>query len=189
MGLDLIYSPETLKLGQLWRFLHPVTLEFYGRPWKPVEHLFYTHSSFVHHFIVICGFRFELDRKRSNWVKFDDYLPHVILKFYGWPWNRIGHLFYAHSSFMHHLVAIDEFQFDLQSGNGQIGFWPLCLDLWPLTLTFCMTSLSSMVITPENFMMIRWQEHSEKGVTDGRTDEQTDGRTGPFIEAVWSQLK
>ena len=70
-------------------------------------------------------------RKRSNWVTFDDYLPLVTLKFYGWPWKTIGHLFYAHSSFKHHLVAIDEFQFELQSGNGQIGFWPL----WPWPLT------------------------------------------------------
>ena len=29
-----------------------------------------------------------------------------------------------------------------------------------------------MVITPENFRMIRWEEHCQKGVTDGRTDEQ-----------------
>ena len=31
-----------------------------------------------------------------------------------------------------------------------------------------------MVITPENFMMIRWQEHSGIGVTDRRTDGRTD---------------
>ena len=36
------------------------------------------------------------------------------------------------------------------------------------------TSLLSLVITPDNFMMIRWQEPCEKGVTDGRTE---DGRT------------
>ena len=65
------------------------------------------------------------------------------MKFYGWPWKTIGHLLYAHSSFMHHLVAIDEFQFELQSGNGQIGFWPL----WPWPLT-------------------------SDGQTDGRTDGQ-----------------
>ena len=44
----------------------------------------------------------------------------------------------------------------------------LCdLDLWP----FAWKSLLSLVITPENFMMIRWWEHGEKGVTDGQTDE------------------
>ena len=43
--------------------------------------------------------------------------------------------------------------------------WP-----WPLAWTLC----RPMVITPEKFVMIRWWEHSEKGVTDGRTDRQTD---------------
>ena len=44
----------------------------------------------------------------------------------------------------------------------------LTFDLWPWP--FAWTSLLSIVITPENFMMIRWQEHCEKGVTDGWTD-------------------
>ena len=49
----------------------------------------------------------------------------------------------------------------------------LTFDLWPWP--FAWTSLLTMVITPENFMMIRWWEHGEKGVTEGRTDRQTDG--------------
>ena len=56
----------------------------------------------------------------------------------------------------------------------------LTFDLWPWP--FAWTSLLSLVITPENFMMIRWWEHGEKGVTDGQTD---------WIShiAAWSQLK
>ena len=42
------------------------------------------------------------------------------------------------------------------------------LDLWPWP--FAWTSLLSLAIYPKNFMKIRWWEHSEKGVTDGRTD-------------------
>ena len=44
----------------------------------------------------------------------------------------------------------------------------------------------SMLITHENFMMIWWQEHSEKGVTDGlrRTDRQMDGGTEVFLELL-----
>ena len=43
-------------------------------------------------------------------------------------------------------------------------------------------------------MMIRWWEHSQKGVTDGQTDRQTDGQTDRRTEntihrAAWSQLK
>ena len=51
----------------------------------------------------------------------------------------------------------------------------LTFDLWPWP--FARISLLPLVITPENFMMIRWWEHGEKGVTDGQTDRQTDRRT------------
>ena len=80
----------------------------------------------------------------------------------------------------------------------------LTFDLWPWP--FAWTLLLSLVITPENFMMIRWGEHSQKGVTDGRTDGQTDRRTdrqtdrrtdrqtdrrteNTICRAAWSQLK
>ena len=72
----------------------------------------------------------------------------------------------------------------------------LTFDLWPWP--FAWTLLWSLVITPENFMMIRWWEHSQKGVTDRqtdgqkdrRTDRRTDGQTENTIcRAAWSQLK
>ena len=68
----------------------------------------------------------------------------------------------------------------------------LTFHLWPWPFTW--TSLLTMVITPENFMMIRWWEHGEKGVKDGRTDRQTDRQTDRRMDwtshiAAWSQLK
>ena len=60
-------------------------------------------------------------RKRSIRVKIGDLLPRVTLKFDGWPWKTIGHLFYVASSFMHHFIAIGEFKLKLQSGNAQFG--------------------------------------------------------------------
>ena len=48
-------------------------------------------------------------------------LSRVTLKFNGWPWKTIGHLFYATSSFVQHFVAIGEFKLELQSGNTQSG--------------------------------------------------------------------
>ena len=51
----------------------------------------------------------------------------------------------------------------------------LNFDLWPWPLAW--TSLLTMVITPENFIMIWWWEHGEKGVTDRQTDRRTDGQT------------
>ena len=52
--------------------------------------------------------------------------------------------------------------------TANLGFYLCNLDFWPWT--FALTSLLSLVITPENFMMIPWREHSEKGVTG--TDRQ-----------------
>ena len=60
----------------------------------------------------------------------------------------------------------------------------LTFDPWPWP--FAWTLLLSLVITPENFMMIRWWKHSQKGVTDGRTDGQTENT---ICRAAWSQLK
>ena len=76
--------------------------------------------------------------------------------------------------------------------SGVVTSVTLTFDLWPWP--FAWTSLLSLVITPENFMMIGWWEHSQKGVTDrqtdGRTDRRTDGRTDWTIHrAAWSQLK
>ena len=68
----------------------------------------------------------------------------------------------------------------------------LTFDLWPWP--FAWTSLLSLVITPENFVMIRWWEHGEKGVTARQTEGRTDGRTDRHTDwtsrlAAWSQLK
>ena len=60
----------------------------------------------------------------------------------------------------------------------------LTFHLWPWP--FAWTSLLSLVITPEKFMMIRWWEHGGTGVTDGQTDRQTDWTSHI---AAWSQLK
>ena len=47
--------------------------------------------------------------------------------------------------------------------------YDLCdLDLWPWP--FAWTSHLSWVTDSENFMMIRWWEHNQKGVTDRQTD-------------------
>ena len=59
------------------------------------------------------------------------------MKFDVWPWQTIGHLFYATSSSMHHFVAIGEFKLELQSGNAQFGskstiFWAV----WLCNLTY-----------------------------------------------------
>ena len=172
---------------QIGDFFNRVTLEFDGWPWKTIGHLFYDSASFVHHFVTIGEFKLGVTvRKRPNWVKIYDFLSRMTLKFNGWPWKIIGHLSLATSSFVHHFITMS-----IQTGgtvrkrlNWVLTSVTLTFDLWPWP--FAWTSLLPLVITPENFMMIRWWEHSEKGVTD----RQTDGRTDWTIHrATWSQLK
>ena len=80
--------------------------------------------------------------------------------------------------------------------NGVMTSVTLTFDLWPWP--FAWTSRRSIVITSEHFRMVRWWEHSEKGVTDERTDGQTDRQTDRktdrqterrVLRAAWSQLK
>ena len=75
-------------------------------------------SSFVHHFKSISEFNLEL---QSGNAQFDDILSCMTLKFDGWPWKTIGHLFYTTSSFVHHFKSVDEVKLELQSGNAQFG--------------------------------------------------------------------
>ena len=137
MNSNWIYSPETPKLGQIWRFLEPCDLEIWRMTLKnnraPLLSNIKLYASFNHHMRIQTGVTV---RKRLSWV-----VTSVTLTFDLWPWS------------------------------------------------FAWTLLLSLVITPENFMMIRWGEHSQKGVTDGRTDRQTDRRTENTIcRAAWSQL-
>ena len=75
-------------------------------------------------------------RKRSIRVKIGDFLSRVTLKFDGWPWKTIGHIYYAASSFVCHFVAIGEFKLELQSGNAQSGSkLTIFLAVWPWSLT------------------------------------------------------
>ena len=74
-------------------------------------------------------------RKCSIWVKIDNFLSRVTLKFDRWPWKTIGHLFYVASSFVHHFTAISELKLEIQSGNAQ--FWSkstIFLAVWPWNL-------------------------------------------------------
>ena len=75
---------------------------------------------------------------------------------------------------MHHFIAIWEFK---------LGFDLCDLDLGPLTLIFCMDVTSAN----NSWKLIPCWEHSEKSVTDRRTDERTDRLN--HSESCWSQIK
>ena len=75
-------------------------------------------------------------RKLPIWVQIGDFLSCVTLKFDGWPSKKLGHLFYATSSFVQHFLAIGELKLELQSGCAPFGSnLTLFRVLWPWNVT------------------------------------------------------
>ena len=71
-----------------------------------------------------------------NLGQIQQFLELRTLKFDGWPWKTIGHLFFATSSFVQHFIAIGEFKLELQSGNAQSGSnSTIFRAVWPWNLT------------------------------------------------------
>ena len=111
-----------------------------------------------------------LNSGQNHWFS----VPHD-LEIDRWPWKTIGHLLYAAS------YVNSNWSYNPETAKMDFDLCDLDLSPWP----FAWTSLLSLAITSENFMMIRRGEHSERGVTGG----QTDGQMGWTIHrAAWSQL-
>ena len=122
MNSNWSYSPETLNLGQNWWFFVPCDLEIW---WMTLTNnrapfLYYIKlcATFQNHWYTQSGVTV---RKRSIRVKIDDFLSRMTLKFDGWPWKTIEHLFYTTSNFVHHFKSIGKVKLELQSGNAQLG--------------------------------------------------------------------
>ena len=151
---------------------------------KTIRRLFYAASSFVHHFLAIGEFKLELQSGNTQFGSNRRFVEPCELKFLWMTLknNRAPLLknIKLYASFHHHMwiqtgVTVRE---QLRVVMTSV---TLIFDLW--TWPFAWTSPLSLVITPENFVMIRWQEHSEKGVTVRQTDRKRCSR------AAWSQLK
>ena len=138
-------------------------------------HLFYATSSFVYHFIAIGEFKLELQSGNANLGQIRRFLKPCDLEIWRMTLknNRapLLSIIKPYAWFHHHMWIRKRLSWVVTSVT-------LAFDLWP----FAWTSLLSLVIAPENFMMIWWWEHSQKGVTD-RLTENTIHR------AAWSQLK
>ena len=120
------------------------------------------------------------------WVKIDNCLCRVTLKFDGWHWKTIGHLFYATSSFVHHFIAICVSNWSYGPETAKLGFDLCDLDLRPLTLTFCM----DITLVNDNHC---WKFHDDtmRNIVKKvwQTDRQTDSGWTQPLRAAWSQLK
>ena len=99
-------------------------------PWKTIGHLFLPTSSLVHHFVAICLSKLELRSRNAQFgSKSAIFCPH--LEIWQTTLKTFGHLSYATSSFVHHFITISEYNLEL--------VFDLCdLDLWLLTLIYCM---------------------------------------------------
>ena len=79
---------------EIGNILSCVTLKFDGWPWKTIGNLSYAASSFVHHFIAIGEFKLELQSRNTHFgSKSTIFFSRVTLKFEGWLWKTIGHVF------------------------------------------------------------------------------------------------
>ena len=126
-----------LKFDPYYQFFSHVTLKFDVWPRKMIGHLFYTKPSFVYHFKSMGEFKLKLQSGNAQFgSKSPIFLSLVTLKFDGWHWKTIGHLFYTTSSFVQHFKSIGELKLKLQSGNAQ--FWSksgIFCPVWPWNLT------------------------------------------------------
>ena len=103
---------------------------------KIIGHLFYIASSFVHHLKILGEFKLELLSGNAQFgSKSAIFVSRGNLKFDGWSWKTIGHLFYATLTLEYHFKGIGEFKLELQSGNAK--FWSksaIHCPVWPWNL-------------------------------------------------------
>ena len=96
-----------LKLDSNRRFFSPCDLEIWWMTlknyWAPLLNYIKLWASFQIHRWIQTGVTV---RKRSIQVNIGNSWSNVTLKFDGWPWKTIGHLFCAMLSFVHHFKAI-----------------------------------------------------------------------------------
>ena len=121
-GFDSCDRPINLNLDSNRQFFRPCDREIWWMTSKNNRALLLYYvklcASFQIHWWIKTG---STVQKRSIRVEIGDMLSRVTLKFDGWPWKTIGHLFYATSSFVQHFVPIGEFKLELQSWNAQSG--------------------------------------------------------------------
>ena len=77
-GVTVRKRPIWVKIDD---FFSRVTLQYDVWPWKTIWHLFYTTSSFVHHFVTIGVLKLELQSRNAQFGSNSTIFRAV------WPWN------------------------------------------------------------------------------------------------------
>ena len=163
MNSNLSYRPETLNSGQNRRFIVPSDLEIWWMTVKnnkaPLLCCFKLYASFHSHQWI----QTEVTvRKRSIRVKIGDLLSRMTLKFDGWPWKTIRHLFYVASSFMHHFIAISEFKLKLHDIDYIEYVGPSLT--WGSILSTCIKSMWRNDIKSKYMFMFPLKNSARKGL-------------------------
>ena len=143
-----------------------MTFKFGGWPWKTIGHPVYVTSKFMHHFTAICGFKLEIQSGNAQFGLKSMIFERCDLEI----WQMT--LMINRAPLLNNIKLCASFHHHMWNQTGVMVqkrlIWvltcvTLTFDLW--LWTFALTSLLSLVITPENFMMIPWWE---------QTDRQTD---------------
>ena len=176
VNLNWSYGPETPNLGQIRQFLEPCDLTIWQMTFKnnrvPLLCNVKLCASFRSHWWIQLELQSGNTQSGSNstiflavWLE----IWRMTLKNNRAPLlNNIK----LYASFHHH--SWNPTGVTVQKRlSWVVTSVTLTLDLWPWP--FAWTLPWSLVITPVNFMMIQWWEHSEKDVTDGQTDGRKDG--------------
>ena len=177
-------SPETHHLGRIRRFLEPCDPEF----WRMT--LQNTRAP------LLCYFKLCVSFHTHRWIQIwvasgnSQFRSKSTIFWAVWPGNLTDDLENNRAPLLCYFKLCASFRSHwwIQTGvtvqkrpiwvkfDDFLSPWP-----WPLTSDLDLlhghhfgpwTSLWSLVITPENFMMIRWWEHCQKGVTDRQTDRR-----------------
>ena len=169
-----IQTQVTVQKRPIW-----VKIGYFGPMWpwnftddlgKTIGHLFYATSSFGHHFIAISKFKLKL---QSGNLQFGSKMVNFFVPCDLEIWqmtsrnNRASLLchYKLRAAFHSHLWIQTGVTLQKCPNWEKKKLTSMTFDLWPWL--FAWRSLLPMIITPENFMMIWWKEHCEKGVKDG----------------------
>ena len=96
---------------KIHNFSSRLTQKFERWPWKTIGHLFYTTSSFVHHFIAICEFKLALQSwNAQTGSKLAVFLA-ATKQLYEWFSSSVRHTFFTmFPSLYHHKIFRSDYQ-------------------------------------------------------------------------------
>ena len=143
-------------------------------------------SSFMHNLKLLVNPNWSYSPETLNWVKIDDvfFLSRVTLKFDGWPWKTIWHLYYTMSSCMHHFKPLVNSNWSnspesLISGQD----WRFFFAVWPWNLTDDIEkpySTSSILYQVECIISNHWW------IQTGVTVQKLSKLAGFFAAWLWN---